>query len=114
MEWLENGAKLGMEPLPAIKIDKSRAEERRVWFNSIMPAYTSQTDARYKLENPVIFGDSVPIPHEVVEECEVILEEECVAIPWRKGDVLMLDNYAVQHSRRPFTLPRRVLATFTK
>ncbi|TXG68822.1 hypothetical protein EZV62_003757 [Acer yangbiense] len=47
-------------------------------------------------------------------ECLKILEEECVAIPWQGGDVLLIDNWAELHTRRPTNSPRRVLASFCK
>ncbi|XP_073525719.1 uncharacterized protein [Phyllobates terribilis] len=115
LEWIKNGVRLVMGPMPGIKIDKSRpGEERRIWFNHLMATYMTYVDARNEKGKAVTLGDGSFIPTEVVEECRGILEEECVAIPWRKGDVLMLDNSAVQHARNPFTPPRRVLAAFTK
>ncbi|CAN1836787.1 Clavaminate synthase-like protein At3g21360 [Linum perenne] len=42
------------------------------------------------------------------------MEEESVAIPWEKGDVLLIDNLAVLHSRKLFTPPRRILAALCK
>ncbi|MGH9366268.1 MAG: TauD/TfdA family dioxygenase, partial [Thermoanaerobaculia bacterium] len=36
------------------------------------------------------------------------LEEE-VALPWKEGDVLMLDNMLAAHGRRPFVGPRNVV-----
>ncbi|KAL8137000.1 hypothetical protein V2J09_003001 [Rumex salicifolius] len=115
LEWVEGGVRLVMGPVPGIKIHRSRlGEERRVWFNHLMAAYTSYVDARNEKGKAITLGDGSFIPTEVVEECKAILEEECVAIPWRQGDVLMLDNSAALHARNPFTPPRRVLAAFTK
>jgi hypothetical protein len=46
--------------------------------------------------------------------CDQVLEEECVAVPWRHGDILLIDNWAVLHSRRSFEPPRRILASLCK
>ena len=37
------------------------------------------------------------------------LRAETVTFPWRRGDVLLLDNMLTAHGRRPFTGDRRVL-----
>ncbi|GMH22154.1 hypothetical protein Nepgr_023997 [Nepenthes gracilis] len=112
LEWLEDVVKTVMGPIPAIRIDKSR--QRKVWFNSMVIAYTSYDDARNEPTKAVKFGDGRPLLSHIVYDCEKILEEECVAIPWQKGDILLLDNWAVLHSRRSFDPPRRILASLCK
>uniref|UniRef100_A0A803MLW3 TauD/TfdA-like domain-containing protein n=1 Tax=Chenopodium quinoa TaxID=63459 RepID=A0A803MLW3_CHEQI len=112
LEWLEDGVKTIMGPIPAIKYNESR--QRKVWFNSMVAAYTGWEDDRNDPVKAVTFGDGRPLPAEVVYDCLKILEEESVAIPWKKGDVLLIDNWAVLHSRRSFDPPRRVLASLCK
>ena len=34
-----------------------------------------------------------------------------MAFKWEKGDVILIDNRTVMHSRRPFEGPRRILAS---
>lgn len=43
-----------------------------------------------------------------------VMEEVCVAFPWRAGDILLLDNRTVMHARRPFEGPRRILASLAR
>ncbi|KAG0498929.1 hypothetical protein HPP92_003620 [Vanilla planifolia] len=112
LEWMDDGVKTVMGPIPAIKLDKTRG--RKVWFNSMVAAYTGWKDARNDPIKAVTFGDGTPLPQEVIDDCMQILEEESVAIPWKHGDVLLLDNLAVQHSRRFFEPPRRILASVCK
>eukprot|EP01018_Ginkgo_biloba_P001997 Gb_02714 [translate_table: standard] len=113
LEWLEDGGvKTIMGPIPAIKIDVSRGH--KTWFNSMVAAYTGWKDARNDPEKAVTFGDGTPLPSDVIIACLRILDEESVAIPWHRGDVLLLDNLAVLHSRRSFEPPRRVLASLCK
>lgn len=112
LEWLEDCVKSIMGPIPAVKLDKSRG--RNIWFNSMVAAYTGWKDARNDPVKAVTFGDGTPLPADIVYECLKILEEECVAIPWKKGDILLIDNWTVLHSRRSFNPPRRVLASLCK
>uniref|UniRef100_A0A1J3CRN1 Clavaminate synthase-like protein n=1 Tax=Noccaea caerulescens TaxID=107243 RepID=A0A1J3CRN1_NOCCA len=112
LEWTEDGAKTIMGPIPAIKYDESR--NRKVWFNSMVAAYTGWEDKRNDPRKAVTFGDGEALPADIVHDCLRILEEECVAVPWQRGDVLLIDNWAVLHSRRPFEPPRRVLASLCK
>ncbi|XP_077217807.1 2-oxoglutarate (2OG) and Fe(II)-dependent oxygenase superfamily protein [Tasmannia lanceolata] len=112
LEWMQDGVKTVMGPIPAIKFDKTRG--RKIWFNSMVAAYTGWKDDRNDPVKAVTFGDGTPLPADIIYDCLKILDEECVAIPWKKGDILLLDNLAVLHSRRPFDPPRRILASLCK
>ncbi|CAJ1955320.1 unnamed protein product [Sphenostylis stenocarpa] len=112
LEWLEDGVKTVMGPIPGVKYDERR--QRKIWFNSMVAAYTGWKDERNDPVKAVTFGDGEPLPPDTVYDCLQILEEESVAIPWQKGDILLIDNWAVLHSRRSFDPPRRVLASLVK
>ncbi|KAJ1282212.1 hypothetical protein BS78_03G034100 [Paspalum vaginatum] len=113
LEWTDDGGvKTVMGPIPAVKWDAGRG--RKVWFNSMVAAYTGWEDARNDPAKAVTFGDGSPLPADVVAACGAVLEEECVAVPWRRGDILLIDNWAVLHSRRSFEPPRRVLASLCR
>ncbi|XP_009383473.2 clavaminate synthase-like protein At3g21360 [Musa acuminata AAA Group] len=112
LEWLEDGVKTVTGPIPAIRLDQTRG--RKIWFNSMVAAYTGWEDARNDPVKAVTFGDGTPLPADLIHECLNILEEESVAIGWKKGDILLLDNLAVLHSRRSFDPPRRILASLCK
>ncbi|KAH9301178.1 hypothetical protein KI387_012761, partial [Taxus chinensis] len=61
LEWLEDGGvKTIMGPIPAIKFDESRGQ--KIWFNSMVAAYTGWKDARNDPEKAVTFGDGTPLP----------------------------------------------------
>lgn len=79
---------------------------RRVWFNTI---------SGYGERNlSLSFGDGCHIPVEAAEEFKATVDEECVNLRWEEGDVLLLDNLAVQHARRPSKPPRQVLVAMCK
>ncbi|CAM8929062.1 unnamed protein product [Rhodiola kirilowii] len=112
LEWIEDGAKTVMGPIPAIKYDDTRG--RKIWFNSMVAAYIGWKDERNDPVKAVTFGDGEPLPADIIYDCLNILEEESVAVPWQKGDVLWIDNLAVLHARRQFNPPRRILASLCK
>lgn len=63
----------------------------------------------------VELGNGDLVPDDVMKDCLKILEEECVAIPWKKGDVMLVNNLTVLHSRNPLLKPpRSILASLCK
>ncbi|KAH0468311.1 hypothetical protein IEQ34_003344 [Dendrobium chrysotoxum] len=112
LEWMEDGVKTIMGPIPAVKSDVTRG--RKIWFNSMVAAYTGWKDTRNDPVKAVTFGDGTPLPADIIYDCLGILEDESVAIPWKQGDILLVDNLAVLHSRRSFEPPRRILASLCK
>ncbi|CAN1168466.1 Clavaminate synthase-like protein At3g21360 [Linum perenne] len=117
LEWITNSeseslARTSIGPIPAFKLDESR--NRKVWFNGLVASYTAFGDKRNDPTKSIAFGGGDPLPNDAVYGCLKMMEEESVAIPWEKGDVLLIDNLAVLHSRKLFTPPRRVLAALCK
>jgi hypothetical protein len=110
--WVGDAVKTIMGPIPAIKYDKTR--QRKIWFNSMVAAYTGWEDARNDPVKAVTFGDGKPLPADIIYDCLKILEEESVAFPWQKGGALLLDNLAVLHFRRSFNPARHILASLCK
>lgn len=57
----------------------------------------------------VFWGDGTVIDDAVVAEVRDLMDRESVAFSWQEGDVLVLDNMLVAHSRSPFTGPRKIV-----
>lgn len=117
-EWLPNGdLKTVTTPLPATRLDEgpNRAGETQ-FFNSIVAAYTGWNDSRNSGERAVVLhdGKDSPLHPTGIADTLEIMRELTVAVPWVAGDVLLLDNRTVMHSRRPFTGPRRILASLVR
>ncbi len=61
------------------------------------------------LPNNTYYGDGTGIEPEVLEELRAAYRSETVSFSWQIGDVLMLDNLLVAHSRTSYTGTRRVV-----
>lgn len=108
-EWLPNGdCRTITAALPALRVDKRTG--RQVFFNSSVAAYTGWNDARNVGERAVVLGDGTPFDVKAIRSVAKFMAEKLVAFRWNKGDVLLIDNTLVMHSRETFEPPRRVLA----
>ena len=108
--WLEDGnVRTETATIPAIRTDDRTG--MKTFFNSMVAAYTGWTDSRNDPKKSVCCGDGSEVNGEVLTKMAKVLEEESAVIPWQKGDVLLIDNKLVLHSRRPFAGPRKILAS---
>uniref|UniRef100_A0ACD5XQY5 Uncharacterized protein n=1 Tax=Avena sativa TaxID=4498 RepID=A0ACD5XQY5_AVESA len=107
VEWLpDGGAKtiLGLRPLTRVFPGR---KGRRMWFNTVVGMHGKELSS-------ATAADGSEIPASFVQRCEEIIEEESIQFRWRKGDILILDNLATLHGRRPSLPPRRVLVATCK
>lgn len=61
----------------------------------------------------VSYADGSPIRREDFYHIMDTLDENTIAFPWQKGDLMVLDNVLSMHGRATFTGKRRVLAAMT-
>lgn len=85
----------------------------------MVAAYTGWNDVRNDGSKAVLLsGDGEEhqrlLDGAAMAEAVRVMDECCVAFPWRAGDVLLLDNRTVMHSRRPFEGQRRILASLAR
>jgi alpha-ketoglutarate-dependent taurine dioxygenase len=90
------------------------------WFNhvtffhvSMLPKAARETlrseFCETDLPNNTFFGDGSPIPDEVIGHLREVYQQHMVRTSWNIGDLLLVDNIAKAHGRRPFVGPRRIL-----
>ena len=92
--------------------------EELLWFNHacFFNKYTferefgSFTDID-KLPYNTFFGDGSEISREEMEELTEAYEKATIQFPWKKGDVLFLDNYRASHGRNAYEGTRKILAS---
>ena len=112
-EWLDNGnLRTETATLPAIRTEPRTGQ--KTFFNSMVAAYTGWVDARNDPSRAVVCGDGSPMNREAILATAQAMDEECVNINWRQGDMVWIDNSLVLHARRPFEGERRVLASIAK
>jgi hypothetical protein len=95
------------------------ASGRQVWFNqahlfhvAALPAGASaalRASVGDRLPRNAYLGDGQPIPDADIGAIQGAFASASWHEPWSSGDVMLVDNIAVAHGRRPFTGDREVL-----
>ncbi|GJW59700.1 ribonuclease H-like domain-containing protein [Tanacetum coccineum] len=70
-----------------------------------VPSCYQYADIFTKELRPALFEEF--LPDDAKEYILRIMEEECVVIPWKKGDVMLVNNMMVLHARKPLLKPPR-------
>ncbi|KAK9066214.1 hypothetical protein SSX86_013535 [Deinandra increscens subsp. villosa] len=80
LEWTGNAVKIIAGPRQAIRFDKGN--QRKIWFlnhgYNPLKSNIDDHDPYYELGNGELVSD------DAISECLKIMDEECVAIPWKK------------------------------
>lgn len=97
--------------LPAV-MDTPSGET--AFFNQLYAAWTGWRDEYNSPEECVRLGNGEVLNADDMKILEKVLGEEEVAIPWERGDFMLIDNIQAMHSRRTFTGKRVVLASLAK
>ncbi|KAF6835561.1 taurine catabolism dioxygenase [Colletotrichum plurivorum] len=117
-EWHEDGSLSVTHIVPAIRIHDPT--EATVFFGNVTSAWGRSRhhgatrppfrgdDGSY--HPPPTYGDGTPIDVEDLDLLLKLAEDGAVDVEWEKGDLVLLDNYAVMHSRKPWKGQRQVLA----
>ena len=74
-------------------------KKRKRFFNQIFAAHRGWTDDLNAPGQSVVFGDGGEMPWEAMAMMARVFEEESVVVPWCVGDVLLIDNLRVMHSK---------------
>ncbi len=92
-------------------IAKRQQNARAHWFNfvtSLMSGIKKLTTKDGDQAMNCTFRDGSPIPVEYVKHLEEVIWKNMVIFPWRKGDVLAIDNFSTSHGRLPYRGPREI------
>ena len=107
LEWLPDGsAKTILGPRTLTRVFPGR-RGRRMWFNTVVGMHDKEVSS-------ATAADGSEIPASFMQRIGEIIEEESIQFRWRRGDILILDNLATLHARRPSLPPRRILVAACK
>ncbi len=117
-EWLENNRLKTSKVRPAIATHPQT--EEKIFFNQIQLHHISYLDASVRqsllsafgeerLPRNVYYGDGSPIEDSVIEEIGAIYQEAAISFPWQPGNMIMLDNMLIAHSRNPYIGERKIV-----
>jgi hypothetical protein len=92
----------------------------RVFFNQLQLHHPSSLDPLMRedlidllgpnrLPRDVLYGDGTEIEDDVMALIGELYEASAVRFPWRRGDVIMLDNMLTAHARDPYEGPRKIV-----
>jgi alpha-ketoglutarate-dependent taurine dioxygenase len=122
VEWLD-------ERLRTKQVRQAVARHPRTgelaWFNhgaffhvsTLAPAVREALLAQFaeaELPHNTYYGDGAPIEPDALDEVRAAYRAETVTFPWRRGDLLLVDNMLVAHARNPFEGPREVLVAMAE
>jgi alpha-ketoglutarate-dependent taurine dioxygenase len=121
-DWVEDDGLRTRHVQPATRVHPGSGEE--VWFNQANLFHVSslEPDVREALTSPydeenlprnAYLSNGEPIRAEDVAAIARAYADASVAVPWRPGDVLAVDNMLMAHGRQPFTGARRILVAMT-
>ncbi len=121
-EWKPDGGIRLTQSRPATVRHQITGDE--VWFNQFDQWHLAGLDAdtatmlselmpEDELPQSVTFADGTPIPDAYVAHVRDKGLDAAVDVDWYDGDLLLIDNVAVAHGRRPYTGPRRVLVAMS-
>jgi alpha-ketoglutarate-dependent taurine dioxygenase len=97
----------------------------QVWFehtaffhiSSLEPSMREALLSEYGEENlpfNTYYGDGSPIEPSVLNDIRAAYKQVAVRFPWQEGDVLLIDNMLMSHSREPFTGERKIVVSMAE
>lgn len=122
-EWLAGNRLRTRQVCQAVAVHPQTGET--VWFNQAHLFHVSSLPRELRehllarlpeedLPRNTYYGDGSPIEPAALEAVREAFDRESVAFPWRRGDLLAVDNMLVAHGRRPFRGPRKVLVAMAQ
>ena len=120
-EWLGDDWLRTRHRLPAVRRDPASGERILFscvhlwhrWYVAKMNAATGVPlpDDPAKQPYATFFGDGEAIPEDFVVRMHETFDAQAIAIPYRRHDVVLLNNLLATHGRQAYTPPRKVYAT---
>ncbi len=108
-QWLADECLRATTPaLPGIR---EVSPGRKTLFNQLIAAYSGWRDQRNDPSQAIRHGDDTILDGRAVQQLIELADELSFEVQWQTGDFALIDNTVAMHGRRPFTGPRKVLAS---
>jgi alpha-ketoglutarate-dependent taurine dioxygenase len=122
-EW-RDGDRLRTRQVRQATVNHPKTGET-IWFNHAHLFHISNLPAEVRdallsefeddeIPRNAFYGDGSRIESSVLDEIRNIYQRSAIVFPWRRCDVLMLDNFLVSHGREPFVGPRNILVAMAE
>ena len=82
-------------------LTESKCGNYKVFINNILPVV--EQELKGSNSSLVRFEDESKIPDDVITEIKSVTEKLTYLVPWKKGDIVMVDNTRLMHGRKSFS-----------
>jgi alpha-ketoglutarate-dependent taurine dioxygenase len=117
-EWRADDVLRTRQVRPALRRHPDTGEP--LWFNHATFFHVSTLEPAVRdvllsafgpegVPTNTFYGDGSPIEDDVLAHLRSVYEQNKVTFPWRRGDVLVIDNMLVSHGRAAYRGSRRTL-----
>ena len=118
LEWQPDGELRTRQRRPAVV--RHPATGQRCWFNQVafLSEWTTAPEVREYLVDVygpdglpfnTRFGNGEPIGEEIIAHLNEVYEAHTLRTPWETGDLMLVDNIRMAHSREAYEGPREIL-----
>ncbi|MBL1111441.1 TauD/TfdA family dioxygenase [Streptomyces sp. 110] len=118
VRWDAEGGLRTRQTRPAVVADPESGE--RCWFNQIafLNEWTMAPEVREFLTAEfgpdglpfnTFYGDGSPLDSATVDLINAAYEKHTVREPWQRGDLMVIDNVRMAHSREPYRGDREIV-----
>jgi alpha-ketoglutarate-dependent taurine dioxygenase len=118
-EWTADGGLRAIMHAPGLRTHpvtgtKYWGNQIASWHPATLPAGAADSLLRLyrdpmNFPKAAFFGDGNPILDDTARSIAAALAAEETTFAWREGDVLLVDNQAIAHGRRPFVGARQIM-----
>lgn len=113
-EWLGAGEDALLREISPVLHAVAESDGHKAFFNQIYAVWGGWRDEYNEPDKCVTTGNGEPLDSQVMEGLAAIMIRHEVAVPWKRGDFMLIDNMKAQHSRKTFVGKRRVLASLVR
>jgi alpha-ketoglutarate-dependent taurine dioxygenase len=97
-------------------IHKRQKRLKTLWYSlltKVLVGIKKATTSSFNMSMHTLFGDGSEISDSYVKHIEEVIWKNLIIFPWKKGDILVLDNFSSSHGRLPYEGDREILVSWS-